>query len=185
LGALEALLAGVRGVIGPEGRLFYGTFPSEVRPEHVSPEVLALLARWVDNRSLIVGGQSGSERLLAATHRGHGVGVIERAVALCVEAGCTPHVDLIFGLPDETPDDVEATLALAERLVAAGGRVHGHTFMPLPGTPLAGAEPGVVAEATRRRLDRLAADGALYGQWRRQQAIARELAGRRLPRARG
>ena len=30
--------------MGPEGRLFFGTFPSEVRPEHVTAEALALLA---------------------------------------------------------------------------------------------------------------------------------------------
>ena len=47
LAAVEELLAGVREDIGPERKLWFGTFPSEVRPEHVTPQSLALLQRWV------------------------------------------------------------------------------------------------------------------------------------------
>src|SRR5262249_42571223 len=99
LAAVEALLAGVRGEPAAGGKQYFGTFPSEVRPEHVSAEALALIARYADNRSLVIGGQSGSERLLAATHRGHDVAAIERAVALCAEAGFRADVDFLFGLP--------------------------------------------------------------------------------------
>lgn len=187
LDAVEALLAGARGLIGPRGqgrRLYYGTFPSEVRPEHVSPAALALLARYVDNRSIIIGGQSGSERILRESGRGHDVAAIERAVALAVEAGFEPHVDFIFGLPGEEPDDVEATLALAERLAARGARIHSHTFMPLPATPWRDAPPGAVADSTRRRLARLTGTRRLYGEWERQERIAAEIAARRSPAAR-
>jgi hypothetical protein len=38
-------------------------------------------------------------------------------------------------LPGEQPEDVDATVALMEKLAALGARVHGHTFMPLPGRP--------------------------------------------------
>jgi len=179
LAALDALLGGIREVIGRDRRLWYGTFPSEVRPEHVTPEVLALLARWVDNRTLIIGAQSGSERVLARSNRGHDVPAVERAVGVALEAGFVPHVDFIFGLPGEEPDDVEATLALAERLADRGARVHGHTFMPLPGTPFRKEAPGRIEAAARRRLDRLAARGRLYGQWARQEGIAQSLAARR------
>lgn len=177
LAAVEALLRGVREVIGPSpgARLFYGTFPSEVRPEHVTPEAMALLRRYVDNTSLIIGGQSGSDRVLARTHRGHDVAAVERAVTIALAAGFEPHVDFIFGLPGEEPDDVEATLRLAEGLAAHGARVHGHTFMPLPGTPLKDAPPGRLDPATRARLDRLAAGGGLYGQWARQEELAQDL----------
>lgn len=179
LAAVEALLASVRAVVGPEARVYYGTFPSEIRPEHVTPGALALLARHVTNRTIIVGAQSGSERVLAASGRGHGVPEIERAVAIAVEAGFEPHVDFIFGLPGEEPADVEATLALAERLVERGARVHGHAFMPLPGTPWRGEAPGVLGGEARRRIARLASSQRLYGQWERQAAVARDLAARR------
>ncbi|HZV02141.1 MAG TPA: TIGR04013 family B12-binding domain/radical SAM domain-containing protein [Planctomycetota bacterium] len=176
LGAIESLLAMVRGIVGPEARVFYGTFPSEIRPEHVTREALAILRRFVTNRSIIIGGQSGSERILEESRRGHGVLEIERAVRIAKEEGFEPHVDFILGLPGETADDARATLALMERLATLGARVHGHTFMPLPGTPWRDEAPGVVPLETRRRLDALAARGSLYGQWKTQSRVAADLA---------
>jgi len=175
LPAVEELLAGVREELPAGGKQYFGTFPSEVRPEHVSPEALALIARYADNRSLVIGGQSGSERLLAATHRGHDVASIERAVALCGEAGFRADVDFLFGLPGETDDDRASTIALAERITERGARVHSHAFMPLPGTPLANAEPSPIADDLAYSVARLEAKGAAYGQWRQQAQIASEL----------
>ncbi|HEX5059751.1 MAG TPA: TIGR04013 family B12-binding domain/radical SAM domain-containing protein [Kofleriaceae bacterium] len=175
LPAVEALLAAVRAELPAGGRQYFGTFPSEVRPEHVSVEALELIKRYADNRSLVIGGQSGSERLLAATHRGHDVAAIERAVALSVEAGMRPDVDFLFGLPGETDDDRAATIALAERITSRGARVHSHAFMPLPGTPLAGAEPTPITRDVADAVGRLESRGAAYGQWRQQQAVASEL----------
>ncbi len=179
LAAVEALLAGVREEIGPERRLWFGTFPSEVRPEHVTDASLRLLKKWVSNKALIVGGQSGSDRVLAASERGHDSAAIERAVALCVEHGFVPHVDFLLGLPGEEPDDLDATLRLMDRLVERGAKVHGHTFLPLPGTPFRKAPPGVLTDEVRRRLRALASKGHLYGQWEQQEVTARELANAR------
>lgn len=176
--AVEALLAAVRAEIGPARRLFFGTFPSELRPEHVTPEALQLLRRWCDNRTLILGGQSGSDRVLAAAARGHDVAAVERATALCVEHGFVPHVDFLFGLPGETADDVALSLSCMDRLVALGARVHGHTFLPLPGTPFRRAAAGALSPEVRRRLQLLASRGALYGQWEQQEVLARQLARR-------
>jgi len=124
------------------------------------------------NRSLIVGGQSGSDRVLAHSKRGHDAAEVERAAAKCVEHGFVPHVDFLFGLPHETADDVAATLGLMDRLVARGAKVHGHTFMPLPGTPYRRAAPGAIDDATRQALLRLASKGQLYGQWAQQAETA-------------
>ncbi|HEX6813776.1 MAG TPA: TIGR04013 family B12-binding domain/radical SAM domain-containing protein [Planctomycetota bacterium] len=181
LAAVEALLAGVREEIGPQRRLWFGTFPSEVRPEHVTEASLRLLAKWVSNKTLILGGQSGSDRVLAASERGHDSASIERAVSLCREHGFVPHVDFLFGLPGEEPGDVEATLQLMDRLVLHGARVHGHTFLPLPGTPFRKAAPGVLTGPMRQRLRAMASKGQLYGQWEQQEVTARELASRAVP----
>ena len=179
LAAVEALLAGVREEIGPTRNLWFGTFPSEVRPEHITDASLRLLRKWVSNRALIVGGQSGSDRVLAASARGHDSACIERAVALCVEHGFVPHVDFLLGLPSEEPSDVDATLQLMDRLVARGGKVHGHTFLPLPGTPFRKAPPGALTDDVRRRLRQLASKGQLYGQWEQQEATAQQMAAAR------
>ena len=178
LAAIEALLAGVREDIGPERKLWFGTFPSDVRPEHVTAEGFALIRRYDTNRSLILGGQSGSDRVLEHSARGHDSETVERAVALCIEGGFTPHVDFLFGMPGERDDDVEATLQQMDRLVQRGAKVHGHTFMPLPGTPFRRAAPGALTEDVRLRLKQLASSGSLYGQWEQQEHTAREIAAR-------
>jgi B12-binding domain/radical SAM domain protein len=176
LAAVEDLLGSVRAEIGPNRRLWFGTFPSEVRPEHVTERALQLVRRYCDNRTLIIGGQSGSDRVLGASRRGHDVEAVERAVVLCREHGFTPHVDFLFGLPGEVGAELEATLAVMERLVERGARVHGHTFLPLPGTPLRRAAPGVLAPVLRRRLNQLASKGSVYGQWQQQEGIASRIA---------
>jgi B12-binding domain/radical SAM domain protein len=185
LAAVEELLAAVRAELPAGGKQYFGTFPSEVRPEHVSTAALALIGRYADNRSLAIGGQTGSERLLAATHRGHDVESIERAVALCGEAGFRADVDFLFGLPGETPDDRAATIVLAERIAEMGARVHSHAFMPLPGTPLAGAEPSAITPELAGAVARLESRGAAYGQWRHQVRAAAELVQLRRNRGHG
>jgi radical SAM superfamily enzyme YgiQ (UPF0313 family) len=173
LDAIEALLRRVREAAGPDARIWFGTFPSEIRPEHVTPEALRLLRRHVANDHLAIGAQSGSDAMLLSCHRGHGADDVRRAVRLALEAGFRAKVDLIFGLPGETPDDVEASRALAVELAGAGAEIHAHAFLPLPGTPWAGAAPGRIDGRTRELLLRLAGKGRLSGPWRRQEEMAR------------
>lgn len=175
LEAVEALLAAVREEAGPSRRIFFGSFPSELRPEHVSAEALALLRRHADNRELLLGAQSGSERLLAALARGHGVREVERAVRLCREAGFGVAVDFVVGLPGEEEADLEATRRLMARLAEEGARIHAHAFLPLPGTPWRDAPPGRIDGATRALLQRMESRGRAYGQWRRQERLASDL----------
>lgn len=175
LAAVEELLAAVREALGPDGKIYFGTFPSEVRPEHVSEEALAILKRYVDNRTLVIGGQSGSDRVLEQTRRGHRVEDVVRAVRLCVARGFRPDVDFLLGLPGETSEDRQASMRLAERLVEMGARIHSHAFMPLPGTPLRDAEPTPIEPEAMLAMARLESRGSAYGQWRRQLVTAEQL----------
>ena len=174
LAAVEELLAAVREEM-PEGKIYFGTFPSECRPEHVTRESLRVLKKYLDNRTLVIGGQSGSERTLRETHRGHGVAEIIEAVRLSVEAGFLPNVDLLLGLPGETAEDRALSLQLARKLIGLGARIHSHAFMPLPGTPLRGATPAEIEPATLREMERMESAGAMYGQWRRHVQVAQQL----------
>lgn len=173
--AVEELLASVREAVGRDGKVFFGTFPSEIRPEHVTERALAVLKKWVDNGTLVIGGQSGSDRVLEQTRRGHTVADVVRAVDLAVAAGFQPDVDFLLGLPGETPEDRLASMQLAERIVAKGARIHSHAFMPLPGTPLRDAVPEPIEEKTMLAMSRLESKGRAYGQWRRQMITAAEL----------
>jgi B12-binding domain/radical SAM domain protein len=179
LAAVESLLRATREAAGPGARVYFGTFPSEMRPEHVSRDALALLRRWVDNDAVVIGAQSGSERVLEAMRRGHGVADVERAVRLAAEAGFRPEVDLLLGFPGETRADREASLRLAARLVAMGARIHSHAMLPLPGTPLRDAVPEAIEPEVATGLAHLEARGAAWGQWRRQVIAAEKLVRRR------
>lgn len=172
LDAVEAMLATVREGAGKDAKIFFGTFPSEIRPEHITPAALGVLARWVDNRTLVIGGQSGSDRVLEATRRGHTVDDVIRAVELTVAAGFQPDVDFLLGLPGEEEHDRVLSMQLAEKLVKMGARIHSHAFMPLPGTPLRDATPATIEPETALAMARLESKGKAYGQWRKQLVTA-------------
>ncbi|SCL25821.1 TIGR04013 family B12-binding domain/radical SAM domain-containing protein [Micromonospora inyonensis] len=176
LDAVEELLASCREGIGPDGRVFFGSFPSEIRPEHITRDALRLVRKYCANTNIIVGAQSGSDRILDAAKRGHGVEEVKRAVRLGIEEGFRINVDMIFGMPGEDQSDVDSSLRLARELADLGARIHAHTFMPLPGTPWREAPPGDVAPETIREVDRLSQRGALYGHWQKQRDHAVRLA---------
>lgn len=171
LDAIEHLLREGAALVGKE-QVYFGTFPSEVGPETVTPEAVSLVRRFCGNDNLIFGAQTGSDRLLRTLRRSHTVADVYRAAKVVVAAELTPIVDLIFGLPGEQKEDVAATLRLMEDLVDMGAVLHTHTFMPLPGTPLEDAPPGRVDPALHPLLDRLASQGHQIGQWRKQEELA-------------
>lgn len=173
LTALENLLRSARAAAGPGGRIFFGSFPSEVRPDHVTPETLMLLKAYADNRALVIGAQTGSDALLEKLGRGHDAGAVLRAARLCSASGIRPVIDFIFGLPGETPADEEATISLIEALLPLGAKVHAHSFMPLPGTPLAGSEPPAITPRTRKFISSLSSTGRAFGPWENQERAAR------------
>ncbi|GAK53233.1 radical SAM domain protein [Candidatus Moduliflexus flocculans] len=173
--ALETLLRSVSEIYG-KPNVFVGSFPSEVRPEHVSPETLGLIRRFCANENLVIGAQSGSEHVLERIHRGHSVAEIINAAELTIAAGFVAHVDFMFGLPGETEQDRKETLNLMTRLVAMGAKIHGHAFMPLVGTPFAAEAPGEVDSETRLFMDNMQGKHQAHGRWRQQERLAKTTA---------
>jgi B12-binding domain/radical SAM domain protein len=145
--------------------IYFGTFPSEVRPEFVTPAALELVVKYCANKSLSLGGQSGSPAVLRRIGRGHGRGEIEAACELALDYGLTPQVDLIFGLPMESEEDQRMTLDLVRWIASKGGKVRAHRFTPLPGTPLAGMRPAPLADDVEACLGKMALEGRLTGTW--------------------
>jgi len=145
-------------------QVFFGTFPSEVRPEFVCTTSVDLINRYCTNTRLHFGAQSGSDTVLSRLKRGHTVADVITAVDLCREHGMTPVVDFIVGLPFETDEDQRATLDLI-REVARAGTVHVHRFIPLPGTSLAGLPARPLLPETEKVCGDLALRGHLTGSW--------------------
>lgn len=175
LDKVEELLSRVRKIIGKDRRIFFGTFPSEVRPEHITPSSLAMLKRYISNNNFVIGAQSGSDEILKRCHRGHDVETIIRAVRYCREYGFVPNVDFIFGFPDETEEDQEKTIKLIENLINYGARIHAHYFIPLPGSAWANKKPTAISARLRNTIEKLTSSGLVYGVWKNQEEFAQKL----------
>jgi len=144
--------------------IYFGTFPSEVRPEFICEESLSLLVKYCSNIKLHFGAQSGSDRVLKQLNRGHAVSDIISAVELCKEFSITPVIDFIVGLPIESDEEQKMTLDLIQ-WVARSGKVHVHRFIPLPGTALAGTNARSLLPETEKICGKLALSGKLTGSW--------------------
>lgn len=173
---LEEAFIAMHKVAGT-AKIKFGEFPSEMRPEHITPELAQLLDRYSDAAYIAIGAQSGSEMMLQAMHREHDVAAVERAVSYLSKYGQKLkkiYVDFIGGLPGETTEDERASQELMERLTRTSHKVciHSHTFMPLPGTPMQYMPPGSVGKTTRATFERLSKRGQEWGDWQEQEEIA-------------
>ncbi len=158
-----------------KGRIFFGTFPSEVRPEHITEETLRLIKTYCANDSLVVGAQTGSEKILNYLKRGHTVEDIKRAVKLILQAGLKAKVDFIFGLPGEKKEDRQETIKLMEELVKKGAIIHAHTFLPLPQTPFRKKPSGQISEEIFNFIRKYLPQGQIFGNWEKQRLLSEKI----------
>lgn len=172
---LEALLKALQPLRKEGRRIFYGTFPSEVRPEFIKPETLELIIKYADNRRLAIGAQTGDELLLRKIHRLHTVTHVKEAVEFMLEYGIEPVVDFIVGLPGETEESQRRSMEFMKWVMRRGGKVRAHYFMPLPGTPFARCKPSPVSDEMKRFLGQMAAKGKVEGSWTNQMELSRKL----------
>lgn len=173
---LESLLSRIRTLVGKKGKIFFGSFPSEVRPEHINHDTIKILKQYADNDNLVIGAQSGSQRVLDYIQRGHDIESIYQAVEATYQAGLKVNVDFIFGLPGENDEDILSTLKVIKDLNKSGARIHAHTFIPLPQTPFKNEKASKINPALRKELNKLCSKGIIYGEWLKQEKIAAKIA---------
>ena len=153
-----------------------GSFPSEVRPDRVESGLLRLVKQRCLNRTLVLGAQSGSDRVLKLMRRGHTVDQARAAVLKTAEAGLTPHVDILFGFPGEQPEERRATLDLAAGFLNdTSARLHVHAYLPLPGTSAWPAPPEPLDRKVIHALKEMESSGRLDGDWEKQAACGRDI----------
>jgi len=155
--------------------IYFGSFPSEVRPEFVTEEMLRIIKPYVANKTLQIGAQSGSEHILKIAHRRHTIEDVYNAIEISIKYGFTPHVDMIFGLPGETDEDREMNIRMLLKIIDMGGIVHAHTFMPLPGSVFENEPPGTLDKRTKKILGQLSNEGKVTGSWAYQEKLARDM----------
>lgn len=174
---LEELLKNIRNLIKNKGRIFLGTFPSEVRPEFVNEETISLIKKYCDNDNLVIGAQSGSERILKMINRGHKIEDIYKATEITIKNNLKANLDFIFGFPNEKEEDIKETIKVIKDLIKIGARIHLHTFIPLPQTPLfkIGLKDFSYNQEIIKLIKELLPKGKIYGNWEKQLIIRKKL----------
>jgi tRNA-2-methylthio-N6-dimethylallyladenosine synthase len=146
------LLTAVGAVEGIRRVRFTSPHPKDLRPETI--EAMAATPAVCEHLHLPL--QAGSDRVLAAMHRGY---TAERYLSRLADArAAMPDLavttDLIVGFPGETDDDFDRTL----EVVAEAGYDSAYTFVfsPRPGTEAASMADGFVApDVVAERFERL------------------------------
>ncbi|RLD18106.1 MAG: hypothetical protein DRI36_02300 [Caldiserica bacterium] len=160
-------MSGIKKIF-KNSKIFFGTFPSEVRPDYVDEDVLKIIKKFVYNRKIIIGAQSGSERILKIYKRAHSVSDILNAVYLCKKLNFEAQVDFIFGFPEENEEDLNDTLKIIKEIVKLGGRIHAHYYIPLPGTESENKRAKEIPEWFKKEILKLEGKGKIFGKWKTQ-----------------
>jgi anaerobic magnesium-protoporphyrin IX monomethyl ester cyclase len=104
------------------------------RPELLNRDDLRVYAKAGMN-ALFLGLESASPEVLTAINRKHDPEETLRIVEFAENLGINVHSSFMIGLPTERAEDVETTLAYAEKLPASS--LGFHIFHPLPGSDYA------------------------------------------------
>ncbi len=103
---LERLLSGLKDHFGQPSE----EYTIELNPETVTTEKVALLKRYGVNR-VSLGMQAKQERLLRLLERKSNFGQVDSAVGLLKGVGITRmSLDVIYGIPGQSLEDLEETL---------------------------------------------------------------------------
>jgi len=145
------LLRAVDAVDGIRRVRFTSPHPKDLRPETI--EAMADCASVCEQLHLPL--QAGSDRVLAAMHRGYNA---ERFLARLEAArsaipDLTVSTDIIVGFPGETEDDFAATLEVVE--AAQFDSAFTFVYSPRPGTAAAGMDDPTSPEEKQERYKRL------------------------------
>lgn len=166
---VKNLLSQIRKIQGLK-EIFFGTFPSEVRPEFVTEEMIESVQGLIDNKYFTMGAQSASDNLLKKIRRGHNFDHVLNAIDLFTENGYGVDIDFIFGLPGETDKDIELNIDFFTSVLRGTKkiRIHTHSFMPLPGTPYENEQVGKISPDIESVIGKLSKRNKAFGQYHKQ-----------------
>lgn len=116
------------------------TFPNGLRLNQLDRKILSAM-KETGAYAFTVGIESGSQRILNKMKKQLTLEMIEEKVNLINDVGLEVSGFFIIGYPDETFEDIKATINFAKKLKIK--RAHFSNFLPLPGT-----------EATQRLMEK-------------------------------
>ena len=105
------------------------------RVDTVTKEILQQMRR-AGCTTVSFGVESGSPEMLRRIKKGITLKQVETAMRRCLASGIEAHASFILGLPGETPETMQQTLAFGEKLKAMGVNHGFHILAPFPGTDI-------------------------------------------------
>jgi anaerobic magnesium-protoporphyrin IX monomethyl ester cyclase len=103
------------------------------RVDMVTPDILARM-KQAGCDAICFGVESANPVILKTIKKRITTEQVLEAVAMCCDAGITPHASFILGLPGETPETLKETTAFGKRLKDKGAMCGFHLLAPFPGT---------------------------------------------------
>ena len=103
------------------------------RVDMVSPEILERM-KEAGCDAICFGVESANAAILKTIKKRITTEKVLAAVAMCLDAGITPHASFILGLPGETPETLKQTTDFGKRLKDKGAMCGFHLLAPFPGT---------------------------------------------------
>lgn len=171
--AIEKLLSGCRNILGNRGRLFFGSFPSEINPYYMNERIVQLMTEFCDNRSVVIGLQSASPKMLKQLGRPVDVTRVEQTIEWLIQYGFDVNVDFILGMPGEDSETIADNMKwIAEWKEQV--RIHAHYFMPLPSSRWENETPLDIPSDYVRFLTSLEGKSRIYGGWRTQKKLVQD-----------
>ena len=110
------------------------TWYCNVRADQITPK-MAHAMKAAGCHQVFIGFESGCDEMLQRINKGETVADLERGAGIMKEAGIFISIGFIVGLPGETRDSVDKTIALCNRVQP--NRVQFTRFTPIPGSSLA------------------------------------------------
>jgi B12-binding domain/radical SAM domain protein len=172
--AIYNLLSGIKKVTDNKGRIFFGSFPSEINPYFVNEDLVKVLKEFCSNKRVVIGLQSASPLQLRKMNRSPNISKIEETIELFLKYNFIVDVDFIFGLPYETEESIEETFSWILKWINRV-RIHSHYFMPLPGSLWENEMPTEIPEKFVKLISQLEGKGKLFGQWNIQSKFSNYL----------
>ncbi|MGA1863351.1 TIGR04013 family B12-binding domain/radical SAM domain-containing protein [Deferribacter thermophilus] len=169
---IETLFKTIKLITNNNGRIFFGSFPSELNPFHVNEDLIKLMKYYCSNKRVVIGLQTASERLLKIINRPTDLIKVEKVINLFLKYGFGVDVDFIFGLPEETDNDIEKSINWIEKW-SSKVRVHAHYFMPLPGSFFENKTPTQISDKSLKKLKSLEGKGKIFGMWIKQMEYSK------------
>jgi anaerobic magnesium-protoporphyrin IX monomethyl ester cyclase len=103
------------------------------RVDMVSPRILERM-RQAGCDAICFGVESANAGILKTIKKRITTQEVLAAVAMCLDAGITPHASFILGLPGETPETLKETTDFGKMLKDKGAMCGFHVLAPFPGT---------------------------------------------------